>query len=290
MKRCRVKGFASRPTLKKGHSFISALISLPCIIGLAFVLSAAVPVTASGYSLLTHEQIIDILWRDDTQPLLLKRFPKATVEELRNAHAYAYGGCLIQDMGYYPFGNKFFSDLTHYVRSGDFVEALLSEATDINEYAFALGALSHYASDITGHPTVNAAVATEFPKLKAKYGPEVTYAQDPKAHIQTEFGFDVVQVAKHRYPSDAYHDFIALQVSKPVLERAFLKTYGIKLEDVFHDLDRSIGSFRRSVSSIIPEMTRVALVTRKADMVKEDPSFAKEQFLYNLKRADYEKE
>src|SRR5258708_21508548 len=264
----------------------SATKSLLTLLLLVFGLSQA----CTGYSILTHEEIVDLLWGDQIKPLLLKKYPGATEDDLRKAHAFAYGGCLIQDMGYYPFGNKFFSDLTHYVRSGDFVEALLSEATDINEYAFALGALSHYASDITGHPTVNAAVATEFPKLKAKYGPEVTYAQDPKAHIQTEFGFDVVQVAKHRYPSDAYHDFIAFQVSKPVLERAFFKTYGIKLEDVFHDLDRSIGSFRRSVSSIIPEMTRVALVTRKADMVKEDPSFAKEQFLYNLKRADYEKE
>jgi hypothetical protein len=243
----------------------------------------------TGYSVLTHEEIVDLLWGDQIKPLLLQKYPGATADDLRKAHAFAYGGCLIQDMGYYPFGNKFFSDLTHYVRSGDFVEALLSEATDVNEYAFALGALSHYVSDITGHPTVNAAVATEFPKLKAKYGPEVTYEQDPKAHIQTEFGFDVVQVAKHRYPSDAYHDFIGFEVSKPVLERAFLKTYGIKLGDVFSNLDLSIGSFRRSVSGIIPEMTRVALATKQDEMVKEDPSFAKDKFLYNLKRAEYEK-
>jgi zinc dependent phospholipase C len=243
-----------------------------------------------GYSVLTHEEIVDLLWGDQIKALLLQKYPDASEDDLRKAHAYAYGGSLIQDMGYYPFGNRLFSDLVHYVRSGDFVTALLEEATDINEYAFALGALSHYASDITGHPFVNAAVAQNFPKLKSKYGPAVTFEQDPKAHIRTEFGFDVVQVAKQRYTSDAYHDFIGFQVSKPVLERAFLKTYGIKLEDTFSSIDLSIGTFRRSISGVIPQMTRVALLTRQDAMVKEDPSFARKKFLYNLKRAEYEKE
>ena len=244
----------------------------------------------NGYSVLTHEEIVDLLWTDTIKPLLLQKYPSATEDDLHKAHAYAYGGCLIQDMGYYPFGNKMFSDLVHYVRSGDFVDALIGEATDINEYAFALGALAHYAADIAGHPAVNAAVAAEFPKLRAKYGPVVTYAQDNKAHIRTEFGFDVVQVAKQRYTSDAYHDFIGFQVSRPVLERAFIKTYGIKLEDVFKNLDFSIGTFRWSVSRALPEMTRVALLTKKDELVKENPSFAKKKFLYNLKRSEYEKE
>jgi Zinc dependent phospholipase C len=244
----------------------------------------------SGYSVLTHEELVDLLWEDQIKPFLLEKYPGSSPDDLRKAHAYAYGGCLIQDMGYYPFGNRLFSDLAHYVRSGDFVSALLDEATDINEYAFALGALSHYAADITGHPFINQAVARNFPKLKNKYGPAVTFEQDPKAHIRTEFGFDVVQVARRRYASDTYHDFIGFEVSKPVLERAFLRTYGIKIEDVFSNLDLSIGSFRRSVSSVIPEMTKVALLTKKDVMVREDPSFDRKKFLYNLRRTEYEKE
>jgi hypothetical protein len=248
------------------------------------------PQACAGYSVLTHEQIVDLLWDEQIKPLLLQKYPGASADDLLAAHAYAYGGCLIQDMGYYPFGNRLFSDLVHYVRSGDFVQALLSEATDVNEYAFALGALAHYTADISGHPIVNAAVAQGFPKLKAKYGSQVTFSQDKKAHVQTEFGFDVVQVAKHRYTSDSFHDFIGFQVSKPVLERAFLKTYGIELKDVFSSVDLSIGTFRRSISSVIPEMTRVALLLKKDDLVKEDPTFTKRKFLYNLKRTDYEKE
>ncbi|MGC2695964.1 MAG: zinc dependent phospholipase C family protein [Candidatus Angelobacter sp.] len=244
----------------------------------------------NGYSVLTHEEIVDLLWAKQIRPLLLEKYPGASDEDLRKAHAYAYGGCLIQDMGYYPFGNTLFSDLVHYVRSGDFVESLLSEASDVNEYAFALGALTHYAADTVGHPVVNAAVAREFPKLKAKFGPSVTYAQDKKAHIRTEFGFDVVQVAKQRYTSDTYHDFIGFEVAKPVLERAFLKTYGVKLEDIFGNVDLSIGTFRWAVSRVIPQMTRVALLTKKDEMVKENPSFARKKFLYNLKRTAYEKE
>ena len=258
---------------------------------LALLLVICTLSTASlGNSVLTHEEIIDLLWEDQIKVLLLEKYPGASPDDLRVAHGYAYGGSLIQDLGYYPFGNRLFSDLVHYVRSGDFVQALLDEATDVNEYAFALGALGHYTADIVGHPTVNAAVAQEFPKLRAKYGPAITFAQDPKAHIRTEFGFDVVQVAKGRYTSDAYHDFIGFQVSKPVLERAFLKTYGVKLGDIFGSVDLSIGTFRRSISTIIPEMTRVALLAKKDELVKENPSLAKKKFLYNLKRAEYEKE
>ncbi len=252
------------------------------------LLTLAAP-PASAYSVLTHEEVVDLLWLDQIRPLLLQRYPGMTTDELREAHAYAYGGCLIQDMGYYPFGNKLFSDLVHYVRTGDFVLNLLNEAQDSNEYAFALGALAHYTSDITGHPAVNESVGREFPNLRKKFGPQVTYEDSPKAHIQTEFGFDVVQVAKQRYTSDSYHDFIGFRVSKPLLERAFRTTYGLELGDVFGDEDRAIGSFRRAVSKIIPEMTKVALATHKVQLVKENPNFTKKRFLYNLSRAEYQR-
>jgi hypothetical protein len=244
----------------------------------------------SAYSVLTHEQVVDLMWNDQIQPLLLKRFPGATEQDLQKAHAYAYGGCVLQDMGYYPFGNKFFSDLLHYVRSGDFVEALLDDSSDLNEYAFALGALSHYASDNSGHPTINRVVALEFPKLRKKYGDNVTYADDPKAHIRTEFGFDMVQVAKNRYTSDRYHDMIGFEVSKPLLERAFQETYGLKIEDIFSSVDLAIGSYRRSVSILIPEMTRVALLSRHDVIVKDTPNFDRKKFLYYLSRSNYEHE
>jgi hypothetical protein len=250
----------------------------------------ACSIPGPAYSVLTHEQIVDLTWEDQLRPMLLHRFPQATTDELKHAHAFAYGGSLLQDMGYYPFGKRYFSDLLHYVRTGDFVATLLQESTDINEYAFALGALAHYSSDNMGHPTINQVVAIEFPRLKARYGTEVTYADDPKAHIRTEFGFDMVQVAKNRYTSDSYHDFIGFEVAQPLLERAFLKTYGLKLSDVLGDEDRAIGSFRHAVSAFIPKLTRAALLNRRADIVRDTPNFDRRKFLYHLSRANYEKE
>jgi hypothetical protein len=244
----------------------------------------------NGYSILTHEEIIDLLWKDQLRPMLVARFPQSTDDELKQAHGYAYGGSVVQDMGYYPFGNKYFSDLVHYVRSGNFVMTLIRDSSDLNEYAFALGALAHYASDNTGHPTINQVVAITFPKLRRKYGPEVTYVDDPKAHIRTEFGFDMEQVAKNRYTSDNFHDFIGFNVSKPLLERAFAETYGIQLSDVMHNEDLAIGTFRRSISQIIPEMTRVALVSRRDEIVHDTPNFNEKKFLYHLSRASYQKE
>ena len=222
--------------------------------------------------------------------MLVARFPQSTDDELKQAHGYAYGGSVVQDMGYYPFGNKYFSDLVHYVRSGNFVMTLIRDSSDLNEYAFALGALAHCASDNTGHPTINQVVAITFPKLRRKYGPEVTYVDDPKAHIRTEFGFDMEQVAKNRYTSDNFHDFIGFNVSKPLLERAFAETYGIQLSDVMHNEDLAIGTFRRSISQIIPEMTRVALVSRRDEIVHDTPNFNEKKFLYHLSRASYQKE
>jgi zinc dependent phospholipase C len=199
-----------------------------------------------AYSVLTHEEIVDLVWTDDLRPLLLKRFPSLTEDQLQEAHGYAYGGAVIQDLGYYPFGSVEFSDLVHYVRSGDFVRELLAQSQDANEYAFALGALAHYASDIAGHPAVNRAVSIQYPKLRAKYGISVRYAQDHTAHLKTEFGFDMVQVAKNRYASQQYHDFIGFQVSKPLLERTFPIVYGVELKDILVHDDLAIGSYRYS--------------------------------------------
>jgi hypothetical protein len=243
-----------------------------------------------AYSVLTHEEIVDLVWATQLSPLLLKRFPTLTEDQLKEAHAYAYGGAVIQDLGYYPFGSAEFSNLVHYVRSGDFVRELLLQSQDANEYAFALGALAHYTSDIAGHPAVNRAVSIQYPKLRAKYGNSVRYAEDHTAHLKTEFGFDMVQVAKNRYASQQYHDFIGFQVSKPLLERTFPIVYGVELKDVLTHEDLAVGSYRFAVSRMIPEMTKIALRTHKKDMMQETPNFAKRKFLYRLSRSDYEKE
>jgi len=259
----------------------------------ALVAMVAMLLCSSGllaYSVLTHEEIVDLAWTDELRPLLLKRFPTLTEDQLKEAHAYAYGGAVIQDLGYYPFGSVEFSNLVHYVRSGDFVRELLLQSQDANEYAFALGALAHYASDIAGHPAVNESVSLQYPKLRSKFGNSVRYAQDHTAHLKTEFGFDMVQVAKNRYASPQYHDFIGFQVSKPLLERTFPIVYGVELKDVLAHEDLAIGSYRFAVSRMIPQMTQIALRTHKKDIMKEKPDFAKKEFLYRLSRSDYEKE
>ena len=245
---------------------------------------------ASAYSVLTHEEIVDLLWADSIKPLLLKRFPDSTEDQITAAHAYAYGGAVIQDLGYYPFGSVEFSNLSHYVRSGDFVNELLKQSQDLNEFAFALGALSHYSADIMGHPSVNRSVALQYPKLRAEFGNSVRYAEGKTAHLRTEFGFDMAQVAQKRYASDQYHKFIGFQVSKPLLERVFPTVYGLELKDVLAHEDLAIGSYRWAVSQMIPEMTKVALQTHKKEMLVENPSLNRKKFLYRLSRSDYEKE
>jgi hypothetical protein len=257
----------------------------------ALIHGLALPARVHAYAVLSHEAIIDATWETHIKPLLLKKFPQATEEELSRAQAYAYGGAIIQDMGYYPYGSPFFSDLTHYVRSGDFIQGLLRDAKDINEYAFAVGALAHYAADNEGHRIgTNRAVPLLYPRLRKKFGDSVSYEDDQLAHVKTEFGFDVLEIARERYAPDSYHDFIGFEVSRAALDQAFRETYGLELKDVLVNEDKALNSYRRAVSKTIPTATRIAWHL-KQDEIKDDvPDATKRKFLYNLSRSNYEHE
>jgi len=258
-----------------------------------FLLAAVLvwPESAPAYAVLSHEAIIDAAWESHIKPLLLKKYPQATEEDLSRAQAYAYGGSIIQDMGYYPFGSPFFSDLTHYVRSGDFIQALLRDSQDLYEYAFAIGALAHYAADNEGHRIgTNRAVPVLYPGLGRKYGASVTYEDAKLAHVKTEFGFDVLEIAKERYAPDGYHDFIGFEVAGRVLDQAFLETYGLELRSVLLNEDKALNSYRRDVSKLIPKATRIAWQLKKDEIKGDIPDATEKRFLYNLSRSNYERE
>ena len=261
--------------------------ALVCLLAVALVW----PAPAGAYAVLSHEAIIDAAWDSHLRPLLLKKYPAATEEDLSRAQAYAYGGAIIQDMGYYPYGSPFFSDLTHYVRSGDFILALLRDASNVYEYGFALGAMAHYAADNNGHRIgTNRAVPILYPSLRKKYGDSVTYEQDKLAHVKTEFGFDVLEVAKERYAPESYHDYIGFEVSQGLLERAFCETYGLDLKSVLLDEDKTLTSYRHAVSKLFPKATRIAWHLKQDEIQDDLPGMTKRQFLYNLKRSNFEKE
>lgn len=255
------------------------------VAALSFLLS--LPRTVFAYGVLAHEAIIDSVWDASIVPLLRARY-RVSAADLEHARAYAYGGAIIQDSGYYPLSSRTFGDLTHYVRSGDFIAALLREASNVDEYAFALGALAHYAADNDGHPiAINRSVPLIYPKLERKFGDRVTYEDNPAAHLRTEFGFDVVQVARGAYAPKAYHDFIGFEVATPVLERAFRDTYGLELKDVFGKYDLAIGTFRWAVSQAIPSMTKVAW-QQKRDQIDNTAATAPPASAFTMSRAQYE--
>jgi hypothetical protein len=275
-------------TLFYSWACISTFRAAVCSI-LALVLAWPAPVRA--YAVLSHEAIIDAVWETHIKPLLLKKFPHTTEEQLSEALAYAYGGAIIQDMGYYPYGSPFFSDLTHYIRSGDFIQALLRDAKDIDEYTFSLGALAHYAADNDGHRIgINRAVPILYPRLRQKFGNSVSFEDDKLAHIKTEFGFDVLEVARERFAPDSYHDFIGFEVSRSLLEQAFQETYGLDLKDVLLSEDKALNSYRRDVSKLIPKATRIAWSLKKDEIKDDIPDMTKRKFLYNLSRSNYEHE
>jgi len=261
------------------------------VCALACCLTVSVAARAHAYSVLAHEANVDVVWETAIVPALKQRFPAATADDITAARAYAYGGCVIQDLGYYPFGSHLFSDLLHYVRSGDFVTTLIADAQDVNELAFALGALAHYMADSNGHPlATNRVVPIEYPKVREKFGSWVTYAESPKSHLLVEFSFDVVHVASGAYASEAYHKFIGFEVAMPSLERAFRKTYGLEMKELFADVDLAIGTYRHAVSSIIPEMTKVAWRDKREEILKIAPNAREATFVFHLTPQQYVQE
>lgn len=235
----------------------------------ALVLCVLLPCQPAGaYSLLTHEQLIDLTWQSSIVPLLRSRYPGITADQLEEARSYAYGGCVIQDIGYYPFGEPFASDLTHYVRSGDFIVHLFRDAKDANQLAFAVGALSHYIGDNIGHSTaVNRAVPVEFPKLGAKYGPVVAYAQDKHAHVQTEFAFDIDEIAHHRFAPAHYLRHVGLNVPTQQLAAAYYETYGLSEDFSKARTSRiNVRGFRFAVRSFIPRIAYAITLLHRSHM------------------------
>lgn len=255
----------------------------------AFLLLYAAP--GQCYSVLAHEAIVDVLWDARIMPILRARFPQATPEAFREAHAYAYGGAIIQDLGYYPLGSKFFSDLAHYVRSGDFVVNLVVGSETMDELAFSLGALSHYIADCYGHSLgTNRAEPLLYPALRKKFGDVITYEEDPVAHLQTEFGFDVLEAAKGRFPPEAYQQFIGFQVAVPLLERSFRQTYGLELNEVLRNVYISVGSYRHALSNTIPLATKIAWAQREDEIRRSEPGITRARFLFNISRSSYRRQ
>lgn len=241
-------------------------MSFPRLRSIALFFALALPLRMGAYSLLTHEQLIDLTWHDAIVPLLLSHYPDLTPAQLKEARAFAYGGCVIQDIGYYPSGDPAFSNLTHYVRSGDFVVNLFRNATNANELAFAIGALSHYIGDSIGHPyATNLAVPVEFPLLGAKYGDSVSYAEGRYQHVQVEFAFDINEIAHHRVAPLSYLRHIGLKVSMRQLALAYYQTYG--LTDDFSRFRRkriNVPGYRFATRTFIPRIAyAVTLLHRR---------------------------
>lgn len=263
---------------KRSARLKCCLARLLCMASL--VTATLKPRTAHAYSLLTHEQLIDLTWQSSIVPLLLSRYPTLTPAQLEHARAYAYGGCVIQDIGYYPLGDAFFSDLTHYVRTGDFVVNLFRNAGNADELAFAVGALSHYIGDTIGHSeATNLAVPLEFPKLARKYGSVVNYAEGEHQHVQTEFAFDINEIAHHRLAPVHYLRTVGLQVPTKQLALAFYQTYGLSEDFAVGRRRRiNVGAYRFAVHHFIPRIAYATTLLHR----KDEPADVNNAELANL--------
>ena len=153
---------------------------------------------------------------------------------------------MIQDLGYYPFGNKFFSNLLHYARTGDFVESLIRNAQTVDELAFALGALAHYANDITGHPqAVNLlGAAARFPSCARSSATTSPTCRRPSSTSSSSSRSTWRRRRAGAIDFTQYRSMLDFQVATALLERAFRETYGLEMRDLFDDEERAISTYR----------------------------------------------
>jgi len=124
-------------------------------------------------------------------------------------------------------------------------------------------------------------------KLRKKYGDFITYGDDHTSHSRLEFSYDVLQVSRGTYTSQAYHDFIGFKVSEPVLERAFLKTYGLKLSDMFRDFNSAVGTLRWGVNNLIPAIIKMTWRTQRDSILKHQPTMTARKFKYQIKKREF---
>jgi hypothetical protein len=251
-------------------------------------LALAAPHSARGYGVYSHSELIDLVWGDSIRPLLIERYPGITEAGLTRAHSYAYGGSTIQDLGYYPFANAFFSDLTHYVRTGDFVTSLLRNASNADELAFGIGALSHYVGDVYGHSeAVNLSVPKAFLRLARRHGLVVTFEQGPIAHGRVEMGFDMAQIGLHRFAPRDYRRNIGFSVAQHLLDRTFTEAYGLTVRSVLGPEHRALRSYHWAVRRLLPKFMQVQVLIYRRRFPQEKDTGARREYLETVAQAEY---
>src|SRR4029077_13198318 len=160
----------------------------------------------------------------------------------------------------------------------------------LNEYAFAMGALSHYLGDSIGHSeAINPATAVEFPKLQQKYGNKVTYGESPHGHIRTEFAFDVQEMKNTEFAPPAYLRYIGFRVPRKFLERAFAAIYGFNLEEVLGEPIPSLKSYRTSVRGFIPSFAEAEVVLHGHQFPPNPDNETYKIFVDRVKRTNYDR-
>jgi hypothetical protein len=172
------------------------------------------------------------------------------------------------------------------------VNALLKNSRNVNEYAFALGFLSHYYADKYGHPlATNKSVPIVYPKLRRKFGSNITYADHDISHMRMEFGFVVLEISKGNYASQSYQELIGFKVDTSVLSRSFLEIYGLNINNVFKNrFSLAVESFRWVVANIIPFITRAAWAANKSEILKKDSTATSKNFRYKMQQRIYNKQ
>lgn len=133
-------------------------------------------------------------------------------------------GSLAPDMGFLPGVDRLVSELAHYVRPVELTRALLSQARNPVDEAFAWGWAAHVLGDVWIHPVVGRAVGE---RLHGDRDRRMDAAEDTATHVAVEVGLDTAFLLKNpgvsRPPAKSHFDRVRIHH----LADALARTYGV---------------------------------------------------------------
>lgn len=156
-------------------------------------------------------------------------------------------GALGPDLGYFPGGHRFLSDLAHLVRSGDLTRMLVESARTPRERAFAWGWVTHVLGDQTIHPLVGRGVGELLHGDREIF---VDGAREQTAHVQVETGLDAFY--SHLFPEMRHRKMAPVfnGTSIRFLARAYQRIYGVPMDPTLF-LASHLSTVRMSVQGLI---------------------------------------
>ena len=175
-----------------------------------------------------------------------------------------YCGALAPDMGMLPGSDRLFTDLAHYLKTGELARCLVSKANSAIETAYAWGWVTHVLADAGLHPAINRASGDH------------SWAESPTSHMRVEFGLDFQRLGDQPSLGGAR---VRSTPGPSLLASAYMEVYGLQVDErvvarshrVLSGAQRLLFRFGKRLGSSRPVRLAAGLVPNSIVAAAADP-------------------